>query len=258
MLTTLRSKFLSIFVCFVLRSQYETKQSDVYIAFRFQWDVPWLRRLVAGLSSPRPGFYSRPDLARFLVNKVALGEVFLRVLRISPVSITPPMLLSHLHLNTYEKDKRTTPGKLQGCSLKDREALGGKIRPHCFTVFMCELARHWLEIRGSVVNTATSYPGGPVFKLRPKVEDQGWNMNLYIYVCVCVCLYIKYQTAYECYVPLGISHVFSMENVFFAFLHIWQLCVRMCVTWGIGYFTVLLYTQTRVKKEGGEARKEWA
>jgi hypothetical protein len=32
----------------------------------------------------------------------------------------------------------------------------------------------------------------------------------------------------------------------------------MCITWGIGYFTVLMYTQTRVKKERGEASNEGA
>jgi hypothetical protein len=45
--------------------------------------VPWLRRLVAGLSVRRPGSVH----VEFVVDKVALGQVFLRVLRFSPVNI---------------------------------------------------------------------------------------------------------------------------------------------------------------------------
>jgi hypothetical protein len=51
--------------------------------------VPWLRRLVAGLSPRRPGFEPRPV---HVVDKVALGQVFPRVLRFSPVGFNPPVL----------------------------------------------------------------------------------------------------------------------------------------------------------------------
>jgi hypothetical protein len=47
--------------------------------------VPWLRRLVAGLSPRRPGFAP----VGFVVEKAALGKAFLRILRVSPVSIIP-------------------------------------------------------------------------------------------------------------------------------------------------------------------------
>jgi hypothetical protein len=47
--------------------------------------VTWLRQLVAGLSQWRPGFSPRPVRVRFMVDRVALGEVP----RFSPVSITP-------------------------------------------------------------------------------------------------------------------------------------------------------------------------
>jgi hypothetical protein len=40
--------------------------------------VPWLRRLVAGLSPRRPGLDPRSVHVRFVVDKVALGQVFLR------------------------------------------------------------------------------------------------------------------------------------------------------------------------------------
>jgi hypothetical protein len=54
--------------------------------------VPWLRRLVAGLSPRRPGFNPGPVHVGFMVDKVALGQVFLRVLRLSPVNLFPPVL----------------------------------------------------------------------------------------------------------------------------------------------------------------------
>jgi hypothetical protein len=49
--------------------------------------TPWLRSF-AGLSPRRPGSIH----AGFVVDKVALGQVFLRVLRFSPVSVIPPSL----------------------------------------------------------------------------------------------------------------------------------------------------------------------
>jgi hypothetical protein len=54
--------------------------------------VPWLRRLVADISPRRPGFVPGSIHVRFVVDKVALGQAFLRVLRFSPVNIIPPSL----------------------------------------------------------------------------------------------------------------------------------------------------------------------
>jgi hypothetical protein len=54
--------------------------------------VPWLRRLVAGLSPRRPGFDPGSVHVGFVVDKVALGHVFPRVLRFSLVNFIPPML----------------------------------------------------------------------------------------------------------------------------------------------------------------------
>jgi hypothetical protein len=59
--------------------------------------VPWLRSLVTGLSPRRPGFAPRSIHVGFVVDKVALGQVFLRVLRFSPANIIPP--LPHIHLS---------------------------------------------------------------------------------------------------------------------------------------------------------------
>ena len=54
--------------------------------------VPWLRRLVAGLPPRRPRFDPGLVYVGFVVDKVALGQVFPRVLRFSPVNIIPPVL----------------------------------------------------------------------------------------------------------------------------------------------------------------------
>jgi hypothetical protein len=54
--------------------------------------VPWLRLLVVGLPPRSPGFDPGLVLVGFVVDKVALGQVFPRVLRFSPVNFIPPVL----------------------------------------------------------------------------------------------------------------------------------------------------------------------
>jgi hypothetical protein len=54
--------------------------------------MPWLRQLVASLSPQRPGFYPGSVRVGFVVEKVALGQDFLRVLRFSPVNFIPLVL----------------------------------------------------------------------------------------------------------------------------------------------------------------------
>jgi hypothetical protein len=50
------------------------------------------------LSPWRPRFYPRTVRVRSVVDKLALGQVFLPVIRFSFVSIIPPMIDTHLHL----------------------------------------------------------------------------------------------------------------------------------------------------------------
>jgi hypothetical protein len=64
----------------------EVKGDGVRLTLRIM-AVPWLRRLVAGLSPRRPGFDSGSVHIGFVVDRVALGQVFLRVLRF-PLSIS--------------------------------------------------------------------------------------------------------------------------------------------------------------------------
>jgi hypothetical protein len=60
--------------------------------------VLWLRRLVAGLPPWRPGFEAWSVRAGFVMDKVALGQFFLSVLRFLHVSIISPGLHTHNHL----------------------------------------------------------------------------------------------------------------------------------------------------------------
>jgi hypothetical protein len=54
--------------------------------------LPWLSQLVAGLSPRRPGLNPGSVNVGFVVDKVALRQVFHRVLRFSPVNFIPPVL----------------------------------------------------------------------------------------------------------------------------------------------------------------------
>jgi hypothetical protein len=56
----------------------------------YSWTVAWLRRVVTALSLQRPKLAPGSIHVGFVVDKVALGQVFLQVLRFSPVTIIPP------------------------------------------------------------------------------------------------------------------------------------------------------------------------
>jgi hypothetical protein len=86
--------------------------------------VSWLRRLVAGLSPRRPGFDTGSVHVGFVVHNVALGQVFPRVLRFSPVNIIP-LVLHYLE----ERKKRIIfitgfQNKPQGCGASVASAAG--------------------------------------------------------------------------------------------------------------------------------------
>jgi hypothetical protein len=78
--------------------------------------VPWLRRLVAGLSSRRPGFDPGSVHVGFMVDSVALGHVFPRVLRFSPVSFIPPVL-------HYLEKRKNESSSSQGCTIRLKAAV---------------------------------------------------------------------------------------------------------------------------------------
>jgi hypothetical protein len=57
----------------------------------FSLVVPWLRRLITSFSPRSPGSV----LVGLFVDKVALAQIYLRVLRFCPVIIIPPLLHTH-------------------------------------------------------------------------------------------------------------------------------------------------------------------
>jgi len=76
--------------------------------------------IVAGLSLLNFGFDLRYVRVEFVVNKVALGQVFFsRVLGFSPVGIMPPKLLIQHVKNTHQKDERANTGtfRTKQCTL---------------------------------------------------------------------------------------------------------------------------------------------
>jgi hypothetical protein len=69
--------------------------------------VPKLRWLVAGVSLRRAGFAPGSIHLGFVVDKVALGQVLLRILRFSPVNIIPPSLSNSYHLSVIGSSLET-------------------------------------------------------------------------------------------------------------------------------------------------------
>jgi hypothetical protein len=107
----------------------------IRVNFLLEKALPWLRRLVAGLSPRRPGFDPRSVHMGFVVDKVALGLVFLPVLQFSPVSIIPPMLHTHLHLHIAlirRRNGEVCEPTIKQCPLGNRGALARKVLPLLF------------------------------------------------------------------------------------------------------------------------------
>jgi len=67
--------------------------------------------VIACLSYHRPGFDPRPVSVKSVVDEVSQAQVFLQVLRLSPVSIIPQLFHTHFPDNT------ALPSKTNGKSL---------------------------------------------------------------------------------------------------------------------------------------------
>jgi len=104
----------------------------------------------AGLPPQRPEFDPRSVRVRFVVDKMALVQAFIRVFRSSPVSIIPPLL--HFHLNLHVAFTRAN-GRCLGTFQKAVlfRKLRGIIQKSTFT-FSLPPCRH--------VNSGTETPVG--------------------------------------------------------------------------------------------------
>ena len=75
--------------------------------------LPWLRRLITGLSLWKPSFYPGSVHVRFVVLKEALGQIFLRILR--SVSSRQCHAMLHTRLQLYAAlSRRTKNGRSLG------------------------------------------------------------------------------------------------------------------------------------------------
>jgi hypothetical protein len=66
------------------------------------------------------------DLCEILVDKVAPGQVSSQVRRVSPISIIPSTILTHIHPHVALA-RRAQPGNLPKCS------------------YISEIGKHWLK-----------------------------------------------------------------------------------------------------------------
>jgi hypothetical protein len=128
-------------------------------------------RLVACISPRRPGFNLGSVHLRFVVDKVALGQVFPRVLRFSPVNVIPPVL------HYKEKRKRLLiifiiglHKKPQGCGAsvasaagpftKQNKHLGKKLKRNSVCVCVCVQAMKGIRCTGlQILNLSISWRG---------------------------------------------------------------------------------------------------
>ena len=74
--------------------------------------APWLKWLVVRLSSRSPALDRRSVPVRFVVDKVELGQITLRVVLLSAVNTIPPTLHTHIlpHIALTRKVKRRGAG----------------------------------------------------------------------------------------------------------------------------------------------------
>jgi len=78
-----------------LHDTYSKAGLDKHLSCTFKFSIqtgknaPWFWPLLAGLSRRKPGFYTSPVHVRFVLDEVTMGQVFLQVLLLYPVSIIP-------------------------------------------------------------------------------------------------------------------------------------------------------------------------
>ena len=142
---------------------YITGTECVYCAVRgHSWIV-----IMINVSSRRPGFDPRPIRVRFVLNGVALWQVFLPVLWFSRQyhSTNTPHSPSSTCCS-YQKDKRAQPGNLQKqCCFVNRKTLGRKnLSLYSFCYWLLFFAKYsflrGLDLNLSINSTCNTVSGG--------------------------------------------------------------------------------------------------
>ena len=91
-----------------------------------------------GISPRRPGLEPGPVLVDFVGDRVVPGQVFLQVVRLLPVSIVVPLLLTHLHLlKPFLPNKRATNSD----AVSKLTSIDKQQQFHFFRV---QLFKHWI------------------------------------------------------------------------------------------------------------------
>ena len=93
------------------------------------WTLPWIRRLVAGLSPRRCAFNPSSFNVRFVVEKVTLQQICIHVLLFFAVNRIPPMLHFHFPLRvalTRRTNGRRLELSTKECSLGNCKAVDGR------------------------------------------------------------------------------------------------------------------------------------
>jgi hypothetical protein len=109
-------------LCYVRARSRKLAVKCIFIKF-----VPWFTWLVAGLSPRSPGFDYRPVHMIFVVNKVAMGCVFLRLLQYISIDIIPPMFHTHSHVTLTRRTNGRGLGTFQKATLfRKSGAIGQK------------------------------------------------------------------------------------------------------------------------------------
>jgi len=149
-----------------------TRRSMYYL-----WDprlvlaVPWLWRLFTDHLPRRPGFDPISAHARFVVEKVALGEIFLRVLPSFSCychSTNAPHSSPSTHCS-YQKDKRAKPRNLpQNSSLSETAELGTEMYLHFFICYSVQMCRKWKQVDLKVINQ---------IRLQKAISSQLWELR---------------------------------------------------------------------------------
>jgi len=102
--------------------------------------VPRLRRLVAGLSARRPGFGLRSIHVRFLVDEMALGQVFLLVFCF-PLTISFHqcfiLIFIYVLLLPEGQNREASDHSSSQCSFGSRGPLDRKMLSLCFYLYIC-------------------------------------------------------------------------------------------------------------------------
>ena len=134
-----------------------SKFLNILIHVQFRVDVNF-GRLVASFTQRKLGFDPGPVYVRYVMDKGARGQVFLRALQFSPVTVIPQMLHSHLHLHTALT--RMANGWSLGTLKKfffvgirealDREVLSLVLVLRCLKLFFFScVPPYWFEIAGN-------------------------------------------------------------------------------------------------------------